>query len=165
MWNPFARKSESPREPQMSPFPMSPDGVYSALEPYMRDEKPMDFFFEFYIMEVVGALPPETAEALDEFVKENAEAFDTGDWRSEVHSGFGLSDTIGIAILDLWYRKSGPARQRVDEYYAQRFAIDFSAEYFSDDGEIDMWPEGELEAAKARIAAHTDTPGDPGLIT
>jgi|GEM_PF-1882753 len=164
MWNPFARKSEAPQESQVSPFPTSLTEVYAALEPYMRDEKPMDFFFEFYIVEVVGALPPESIEALDEFVKENAEAFDSGDWRSEVRTGFGLSDTIDIAILDLWYRKSGDARQQVDEYYPQRFAIDFSAEYFSDDGELDVWPDGELAAAKSRIATHADAPIDPGLI-
>ncbi len=161
MWNPFARKSESVLGTQATPFPETLAEVYSALEPYMADEKPMDFFFEFYICEVVGALPRESAEALDEFVKENAEAFDSGDWRSEVCTGFGLSETIDVAILDLWYRKSGPERQRLDPYYAQRFAIDFSAEYFSYDGELDVWSDGELEAARARIAAHADTPSGP----
>ncbi len=162
MWNPFARKSDSPRDLQSSPFPTSLDDVYSALDPYLRDEKPMDFFFEFLIMEVIGALPRETVKALDEFAGENAEAFETGDWRSEVRVGFGLSDTIDVAILDLWYQNDGVARQLVDRYYPWRFARDFSAEYFSNDGEIDEWPEGELEAAKARIAAHTGTPTDSG---
>ena len=165
MWNPFARKDAIPPEPQISPFPMSLDDVYAAIEPYMRDEKPMDFFFEYYIMEVIGALPRESAEALDEFVEENAEAFEAGDWRSEIFTGFGLPETIDIAILDVWYRQSGPARQQADRHYAQRFAIDFSAEYFSYDGELDFLADGELEAAKARIAAYADTPPDPGLIT
>lgn len=160
MWNPFARRGRSPRDLQASPFPTSLDAVHSALAPYLRDEKPMDFFFEFLIMEVIGALPRETAKALDEFTRENVEAFETGDWRSEVRVGFGLSDTIDIAILDLWYQNDGVRRQQVDRYYPWRFARDFSAEYFSNDGEIDEWPEGELEAAKARIAAHAGAPTD-----
>ncbi len=158
MWNPFARKSDPLRESAVSPYPMSLEDVYSAMEPYMADDKAMDFFFEFYIMEAVGALPSETVEALDEFTRENAEAFETGDWRSEVHDGFGLSDTIDIAILDVWLQNSGPARQQVDASYPWDFAKDFSVEYFSNDGEIDEWADGELEAAKARIEAGFDTP-------
>ena len=67
MWKPFARWGRSPRDLQPSPFPTSLDAVHSALAPYLRDEKPMDFFFELLIMEVIGALPRETAKALDEF--------------------------------------------------------------------------------------------------
>lgn len=159
MWNPFARRGGSPRDLQPSPFPTSLDAVHSALAPYLRDEKPMDFFFEFLIMEVIGALPRETVEALDAFTRENAEAFDTGDWRSEVSIGFELSDTLDVAILDRWLQESGPARQRVDAYYPLHFARDFSAEYFSIDGDLDEWSDGELEAARARIAAHDGAPG------
>jgi hypothetical protein len=165
MWNPFARNGNSPQDQQTSPFPLSLDDVYAALEPYLRDEKPMDFFFEFLIMEVAGALPPQTAKALDEFVFENAEAFDTGGWRSEVRAGFGLTETIDIAILDRWYENDGVARQRVDGNYPWRFAAEFAAEYFSIDCEIDEWDEGELEAARARIAARCDTPPGPGWAT
>jgi hypothetical protein len=164
MWNPFGRKGEPPQVQQTSPFPLSLSEVYSALEPYMSEEKPMDFFFEFYIMDVIGVLPPETVDALSEFVVENAEAFETGDWRSEVIVGFGLSDTIDVAILDRWLQNSGPARHEVDAYYAPRFAIDFSAEYFSYEGEIDEWSDESLAVAKARIAAHRERPTSRGPI-
>ena len=159
MWNPFNRKSESPQVQQASAFPMSLSEVYSALEPYMNEDKPMDFFFEFYIMGVVGVLPTETVDALNEFVMENAEAFETGDWRSEVVVGFELSDTIDVAIMDRWLQDSGPARHVVDTYYPLRFAIDFSAEYFSYEGDLDEWSAESLAAAKTRIAAHADNDG------
>ncbi len=165
MWNPFDRKGDSPQVRQTSPFPMSLTEVYSALEPYMNQEKPMDFFFEFYIMDVIGMLPRETVDALGEFVLENAEAFETGDWRSEVIVGFELSDTIEVAILDRWLQKDGPARLEIDAYYGLRFATEFSAEYFSYDGEVDEWSDESLAAAKARIAAHVDTPTDRGPIS
>lgn len=164
MWNPFGRKSESPQVQQTSPFPLSLSEVYSALEPYMNEEKPMDFFFEFYIMDVVGVLPPETVDALDEFVMENAEAFEAGDWRSEVIIGFELSDTIDIAILDRWLQKGGPARYEIDAYYPLRFATDFSEEYFSYEGDIDEWSDESLAAAKARIATHAETPTGRGPL-
>lgn len=153
MWNLFGRKSESPQVQQASPFPLSLSDVYAAIEPYMNQEKPMDFFFEFYIMDVVGVLPQKAVDALDEFVAENAEAFEAGSWRSEVTIGFELSDTIDIAILDRWLEKGGPARYEVDPYYPLRFATDFSAEYFSYEGTIDEWSKESLAAAKARIAA------------
>jgi hypothetical protein len=165
MWNPFGRKRKSHNMQQTSPFPLSLSEVYTALEPYMNAEKAMDFFFEFYIMDVIGVLPPETVDALDEFVRENAEAFETGDWRSEVIVGFELSDTIDVAILDRWLQNGDPARNEVDAYYPLRFATDFSAEYFSYDGDIDEWSDESLAAAKARIAAHKDPPKDRGPFT
>jgi hypothetical protein len=153
MWNPFARKSE-PQAPQFPPFPESLDDVYSLLAPYMKDERPMDFFFEFYIMEVIGALPAQSIAALDAFSAEHGDIFATGDWRAEVRTSLNLSDTIDVAILDLWYRNSDTVREQGDKYHPWHFAINFADEYFADDSQVDVWADGALEAAKARIARH-----------
>jgi hypothetical protein len=106
MCNPFTRKQESSQAQETTPSPLSLDAVSSWPEPYLHDGKPMDFFFEYHIMEVIGVLPRETVEALDAFVREHAEAFETGDWRSEVCVGFELPETIDVAILDRWLHES-----------------------------------------------------------
>jgi hypothetical protein len=87
MCNPFTRKQESSQAQETTPSPLSLDAVSSWPEPYLHDGKPMDFFFEYHIMEVIGVLPRETVEALDAFVREHAE-------------------TIDVAILDRWLHES-----------------------------------------------------------
>lgn len=148
----FGRKNYEP--PEMPPFPASLDEVHDAIAPYMAQKRPLDFFFEFYVMEVIGQLPPETIAALDSFSNEYPDIFETGDWRSEVRSGFELSDTIDIAILDLWYRNSEIALQRGTVYHPWHYAINFADNYFADGSQVDVWPGDALEAAKERIAAH-----------
>lgn len=147
MWNPFARKKE---EPQIPPFPKTLEQAEAIFFAYARDERPMDFLFEFYVMDVIGELPAETRAALDQL---GTEVVNTPDWRSMVREDLHLSETFDIAALDLWYRNSDSLREQGESYHPWEFAIELADQYFADDSHVDVWPEGALEQAKERIAA------------
>jgi len=64
-----------------------------------------------------------------------------------------LSDTIDVAILDLWYRNREHFAGDDGVIDADWFANIFIDEYYKEGSKVDVWPEGALEAAKMRIAA------------
>ena len=89
--------------PVMPPFPSSLDELYGTIAPYHRDQRPLDLFFEFLIVDVLGLLPEATQKALDEFITKHPSLFaaTNGDWRAGVRQMLHLSETIDIAIQDL----------------------------------------------------------------
>jgi hypothetical protein len=153
MRNVFARRRQ--REPELPPFPSKPEEFKGLLVAYARQQRPMDLFFEFYIMEVIGQLPAESLAALDSFAAQNPKLVADGEWKAMVRRDLRLSETIDIAILDLWYRNSEIAGQQGITYHPWHYAINFSENYLAEDSQVDVWPDGALEAAKARIAEHT----------
>ena len=64
-----------------------------------------------------------------------------------------LSNTIDIAILDLWYSNQDLAAQRGIEYSPMMFAQEFTDQYQKEGSKVDVWPPGALEKARARIQA------------
>lgn len=147
MWNPFAKK-----KPAAPPFPTDSDEVGAVFAAYMRNQAPMDFFFEFYIMDVIRALPESTQRAIDQFAVDEIEE---SDWRAMVRRELNLSDTFDIAAQDLWFRNSDTLKAQGEEYHPWEYAQELADAYFDDDSEVDVWPEGALEDAKARIALRT----------
>ena len=109
-------------------------------------ENPSDFFFDHFVMDVIGALPAGMSENLDSFLETT-----DGGWRRRTKEIVNLSDTIEIAILDLWYRNSAILRARGERYDPYHFAVNFVDNYFADDSQIDQWPGNALAAAKERI--------------
>ena len=63
-----------------------------------------------------------------------------------------LSETIEIAIWDLWIRNSANAELHGWDYHPWHFAQDFARNYVADDSRVDIWEGDALEQAKARIA-------------
>jgi len=116
-------------------------------------KNPIAFFFESYILDVIGHLPPERSEKIQSMNLQKV--FQTGarEWREVVRETLHLSNTIDIAILDLWYTNQDLAAQRRVEYTPLAFAQDFSDEYEKDGSKVDVWPPGALASAQARIAA------------
>lgn len=145
MWNPFARK----KAPQSPAFPVTMDEAEDIFVAYLRNEVPMDFFFEFRVMEIIGALPEPTVSAIDSL---GADVFEDSDWRTAVCEDLELSETFDIAVLDLWYRNVDILAARGEDYHPWEFARDFEDQYFADDSLVDVWPDGALDEAKARIA-------------
>ena len=80
------------------------------------------------------------------------------EWHESLREVLGLSPTIDIAILDLWYRNQDIARVQGIEYPAEQFAMNFTDEYMKEGSLVDIWPPGALEAAKQRIKAHQARP-------
>ncbi len=98
--------------PEMPPFPSDYDGVMRELVPYYQEQRPLEFFFEMYIIDVIDELPDDTIKALADFSIKHPSFFEAhcGDWRQIVVKESHLSDTIDVAIWDLWIRNSANAQ-------------------------------------------------------
>lgn len=139
--------------PVMPPYPSSLAEFERTLIPYMKEKRPIELFFEFYILKVLGVLPAESDDAVRAFVERHP-FFGTGaDWCAGVRQQLHLSDTIDIAILDLWYinRKKAIAQNWV--YHPWHYAMNFIENYFKDGSRVDVWEGDALTLAKQRIEA------------
>ena len=152
--SPAMNKQYTP--PEMPPFPVDYDGVMQALAPYYREERPLDFFFEMYVVDVIDQLPTETLNALADFSKKHPTFFEThgGDWRQYVIEESHLSDTIDVAIWDLWIRNSTNANDNGWKYHPWHYAENFSANFFAEGSRVDVWEGNALEQARKRVESH-----------
>ncbi len=116
---------------------------------YISD--PVKILFGNFVLSIINKLSKEKAEKLSSL--DLAAVFKTTpkDWRLIVKEVLDLSDTIEVAILDLWYTNQRLAFQRKIEYHPEQFAIDFVDNYLKEDSKIDVWPENSLALAKERI--------------
>jgi hypothetical protein len=102
-------------------------------------DNPTDIFFESFILDTIGYLSEEKAEIIKQM--DLAAIFKTvpRDWKEIVKEVLGLSDTIEIAILDLWYRNRDILKGQGIDYEPVQFAKDFVDNYYKDDSRIDVW--------------------------
>jgi hypothetical protein len=107
---------------------------------------PSDLFFDHFVLDVIGALPAGTSERLDAALETSS-----GGWRQKTKEIVNLSDTIEIAILDLWYRNSEVLRDRGEIYEPYHFAVNFVDNYFADESQVDQWHGNALAAARERV--------------
>jgi hypothetical protein len=144
------------KPPEMPSYPTSSDDVVSLLVPYYREKRPMDLFFEFLILDVLGELPAKAGHAIDKFAADHAPMFakTNGDWRAGVRNVLNLSSTIDVAILDLWYRNRAKASQDGWSYHPWHYSRNFLDNYFADGSQVDQWHGDALEQAKRRIQEH-----------
>ena len=142
--------------PEMPPFPTNYDGLMKTLAPYYQEQRPLDFFFEMYIVDVIEELPDDTKTALTEFCFRHPKLFEkhAGDWRKYVKQEFHLSDTIDVAIWDLWIRNARNAQSDGWQYHPWHYVQNFAENYFADDSRVDVWEASALEDARRRIADH-----------
>ncbi len=129
----------------------------SFLEIPRYRASPVDFFFEQYILDVLGELPVATSHKIQAMDLKKIFKTRSNDWRQSVREVLHLSETIDIAILDLWYRNQDIARAKMVKYAPQQFAMDFVDEYMKEGSRVDVWAPGALVAAKARIAQQRAT--------
>jgi hypothetical protein len=141
MW-PFGKKPETPK----------PSGEPTLSDPrYAKD--PMALFFEGYVLSVLGCLQPEKDKAFQAMNIGRVLKTSATDWRGAVRESLHLSDTIDVAILDLWYRNTEISEKQGALYDPQHFAQDFVDQYNVEGSRVDIWPEGALDAAKLRVEA------------
>ncbi len=144
--------------PTMPPFPRAKSEVVSTLAPFYQSGNAIDLFFEFFIVDVLGELPKETLQAMNDFSSELVlQSEIKGDWRQWVRAKCNLSSTIETAILDLWFRNGDNARNAGWSLHPWYFAKLFSQNYFAEDSPVDVWIGDALEAAKARVAVRRKT--------
>ncbi|MDP2560108.1 hypothetical protein [Psychrobium sp. 1_MG-2023] len=139
--------------PSMPAYPESYEGVMATFAPYYQAERPLDYFFELYIIRVLEKLPNCSKVALEEFNKKHPSFFEStnGSWRAYVKQKLNLSNTIEVAIWDLWIRNSANAKNNGWEYHPWHFAQSFLENYFAEGSKVDVWEGNSLELAKQRI--------------
>ena len=140
----------------MPPFPIDYDGVMATLAPYYKEQRPLDYFFELFIVDALDELPEATSRALNDFSAKHPTFFEkhNGDWRKHVVAESHLSDTIEIAIWDLWIRNSANAERDGWVYHPWHYAQNFADNYLANESRVDVWEGNALEEAKQRVEAH-----------
>jgi hypothetical protein len=141
--------------PVMPEYPQSYTDIMTTLAPYHHAERPLDYFFELYVISTLNKLPEETELALEEFNNKHPSFFEStnGDWKAYVKKQLHLSDTIEIAVWDLWIRNSANAKNYGWEYHPWHYAQNFLDNYSADGSKVDIWEGNSLELAKKRILA------------
>ncbi len=125
------------------------NSMKSALDLPRYKENPVYLFFESYILDTIGKLSPERYAEIQSLDLKSVFKTKSTDWKEVVVEVLHLSDTINIAIKDLWFRNRECYDD--DKYGFQAFAQDFTDHYMTDDSKVDIWTDGALESAKARI--------------
>ena len=135
-----------------------PYGESMSIQDHPRyGQNPIYLFFESYIQDVIGYLPKEKSESIQEMNIQKVFGTEATEWREVLKETLHLSDTIDIAILDLWYRNREHFKTENGEYDPVWFSQIFTDEYMKEGSQVDVWPEGALEAAKRRIKAAQTT--------
>lgn len=116
-------------------------------------ENPIYIFFEGYIQDVIGYLPKEKSDSFQSMNLHEVFNTEATEWHEVIIETLQLSETIDIAILDLWYRNREQFRSEAGEYDPVWYSQIFTDEYMKEGSQVDVWPKGALEAAKQRIEA------------
>ena len=123
----------------------------SPLDHPRYKENPIYLIFECYIEDTIGYLPEEKSQTLKEMNLQKVFKTKATDWRAVIRETLHLSATIDIAIQDLWYKNREDFtddRGQADTYL---FSQVFTNKFMENGSMLDVWPPGELEAAKERI--------------
>jgi hypothetical protein len=133
----FGRK----KRPAMAPVPDS-----------RHQGKPMAILFENFVLSTIGKLPEEKENALNAMNLAGVLNTPVMHWKLVIKHTLQLSDTLEIAILDLWYKNQELACKQGIAYHPNQFAIDFTKKFFSADSSIDVWDADSLSRAKEHVS-------------
>ena len=134
----------------MWPFSKKPMPATISKHPRYANQ-PINLLFEAFVLDVIGQLPAAKRQTLQAMNLQKVFSTQASEWRAVLRDTLHLSDTIEVAILDLWYRNRKALREQGQDYDPVAFSQDFADNYFADDSKVDVWPEGALDAAKKRI--------------
>jgi hypothetical protein len=134
-----------------TPSPQDDEKNMSPLDHPRYKANPIYLIFECYIEDTIGHLPENKSKTLQDMNLQKVFKTKATDWRAVIRETLHLSDTIDIAIQDLWYQNRGAFMDengRADTYV---FSQVFTDELMEDGSILDVWPPGALDAAKKRI--------------
>ena len=144
------------RQGGLMQFPATQSEVTQALGPYYRAERPLDFFFEMFVCSVLDQMPAPTVAALKSFEAKHSGIFGGRPWERFVRETLHLSETIDVAIWDLWLRNLHAYRDSDGRYQVREYARDFLENYVQDGSRVDVWTPETLADAKTRIRTFRD---------
>ncbi|WP_127558591.1 hypothetical protein [Saccharospirillum alexandrii] len=131
---------------------VSAKGETVSIQDHPRyGENPIYLFFEAYVQDVIGFLPKEKSDSIQNMNIQKVFGTQASEWHAVIEEKLHLSSSVDTAILDLWYRNREHFKSESGEYDPVWFSQIFTDEYMKDDSQVDVWPEGALEAAKERI--------------
>jgi hypothetical protein len=113
------------------------------------EENPVYYFFDGFVVATIGELPQSMEDKYNSLLNTEGDT-----WKSKVKEMLNLSETIEIAILDLWYRNSEILSKRGEVYEPVHFAINFVENYYKENSQIDVWEGNALDLAKQRIVSY-----------
>jgi len=116
------------------------------------DGSPMIAVFECYVLEVLGRLSAEKSAGMAKLNLPKVLQTRAQDWKGAVKEKLHLSDTIAIAIWDLWYTNQEVEREKHLELSAGEFVMGFVDNFLKEGSPIDVWTGESLARAKERIA-------------
>lgn len=114
-------------------------------------DNPVFIFFENFILDTIGYLPEEKIEIIEQMDLASVFKTEQKDWKEIVKEVLGLSDTIEIAILDLWYKNKAILKEQGMDYEPVQYAKDFVDNYLKEGSLVDVWEGDNLAQAKERI--------------
>ncbi len=119
-----------------------------------KNKMNIDMFFKAFILDTLKELPAEKNSMIEEMNLDNVFSTDFNDWKKTIKKVLNLSETIEIAIKDLWLRNSEVVKKNEGtELNAEQFADLFIENYYKEDSKVDVWEnELDLDIAKKRIA-------------
>jgi hypothetical protein len=121
-------------------------------EPKENKARPIDTFFQLFILETIQRLPTEKKEILTKVDLDKVFSTDFNDLKKTIKKVLHLSDTIEIAIKDLWLTNSAIAKRDGIELSPEEFSIKFTENFVTPNSKIDVWEnESDLISAKKRI--------------
>ncbi|MEO9480099.1 MAG: hypothetical protein ABJO28_14455 [Maribacter dokdonensis] len=113
----------------------------------------INVFFKAFILDTLKELPTEKNELIGNLNLDNVFSTDFNDWKKTIKKVLNLSDTIEIAIKDLWLRNSEIAKNDGTNLNVDQFADLFIENYYVENSKVDIWEsESDLNNAKKRIA-------------
>ncbi|THV61723.1 hypothetical protein EZV76_05150 [Flagellimonas alvinocaridis] len=75
----------------------------------------INVFFKAFILDTLKELPTEKSDLIGTMNLDYVFSTDFNDWKKTIKKVLNLSDTIEIAIKDLWLRNSEIAKKRIAE--------------------------------------------------
>ena len=86
--------------------------------------KPLLRLLELYVIDAVGALPPEQAKSLETMAPKLCQIYGTtGDWRAAIAKA--IPETMPGSIREMWNKNQAIARQDGTSLTAEAFAVMF----------------------------------------
>jgi len=121
------------------------------LQDARYQETPVYLFFEKYVLAVIGKLPQDKIDILQQINLQATFGTHSNEWKDVIREVLKLSSTIDIAILAHWYKKNEIAQAQGITLDPDYFSKQFVDAYFEEDSVIDVWTEKTLTEAKALI--------------
>lgn len=114
---------------------------------------PMYKLFVCFILDTINELPKEQIKLINSMNLNSVFKTNFDDWRLIIKKVLHLSDTIEIAIKDLWLKNSKIAYDDEVKLTPDNFAHLFIENFYKEDSKIDVWENNEeLTKAKQNIS-------------